>query len=1628
MTKFELLQDLKEARLIRNDTYFEKYKLQEILEATFVHLLTLDIMHTDEDHRKFVQDYAKKTMRLGSNFDRFSTATTDVHAFLYLILNKEGQKKLKDAKKDKKLRKNLDPDRQAITHFINMMKYDREVPRGQVNRFFLALESHLLVKDSGLRSLRRLARDWDDEKSEDVKLRVINKLLAIYRSTMRFSELYPELQKFANKFKKREVKETVNRSIVKSRLLEAKSIEKVAAAFAELGALQRDRPEFAMLDIQKLLPGGVLPYCVEHVGDISHRMSHMFKYGWTPANGGMEMVKPKVDRCLKTLNNPYGFEREHNENIQSWGKYYEKDIEEYKKEIDQALAKYAAEHSKLPAYNKAQHHAIQAAVELGNQNWNLAAHHLSELQDMCQSGDEYTKQVMDYRVDNDGNPILYRNWPSQITESVEQYEDYGFEPFDVDREDMPQIPKDQEDAFLDYLDQEGIAFDNESVDPRSLKPTQTEFNTDKLKKPKKDKTPRPIIISQDNYVLDGHHRWTSAWKNGEEEIRATRVYQNIKELFKTVHNFDGSETKDITESIGFTISDEHKKEIREAWWKADIGLKVGKTARFWRGVGDHSGSGMASYGTGLYIAGSRKEAMNYGNPIEMERSDLPQKPLRFRTINDYEIWLQRTQKVVGIDVREFNSLFYDVKDYIMEIYPEVDGIQISTGRDAIFVNWLGRRVTEIHEEVGKVWYHGSPDTRGLKKGIEDRTDTMTMYTDIEQFSKLQDEMHAVRLTDTKRYHELLDQAGKLKTRISIPKPMFFTDSATVAKTYTDEFRAMDYQNAEGGILRFKIDDNVKKLTIMAYGERFSALKPDVFYNALKKEGYTEDEIHTLVRTHSSESKPKGFRLSYAAKLAYTLGYKIVDFIGVIDAYNGGNPTMKSTVRVVFDMSLVKLISNEDGRIVKGVNTTIDVDVDAVSKEAAKFGFDVSKDGYPKLITESTDVKTADEIDDYVVSIHNNTEDFDEGDLRERIYGFSKYHLVNIDPNKIRRDQHYYDDEVVDEYVKLIHTNNEIPPIVMQELGNIIIDGTHRHEAAIRAGLKSIPAYIGLNKDAVPDSMNPYSLNESKIEGAAIKDHLTGKVYGPEYTHHDVRMYSNMYDEFRTPDDDEDSYLDRIWDMVEGGRMEDGFISDSGKFYSREEAAKAIKLDPMKGDSAAGHNPERNWLDAFDLDTVDNTIHEDYVLTELFDKTYQWDKPMIHTSGQTTYTFKDDQDNRVSVFLTPKSASSPNYELDFTRNGYFTRTGDGDEFRIMGTVIAIVAEFINKNENVVSVGFSAIPPAGASRDSRSDLYKRIIKRYADSYGLEYAWEDDYTGTEFIIRKKENEINEIREIPAMTSADDYNVSDTHKLDMIKSGQMKKVKDYGTFAIYAHVSNGALDQDGGLLVIADKDKKTMLSFLSLKPKGNKMVSAGMVWTHPKHRKNGYAAFMYDYVIKSGYKILSDIEQTQKSKELWKRLVGRYNAYLIDKSTNQKISKISTDKEFNTAYRSQKHNSDPYLIVLESKTTSSLREEDEDIVTVYHVTKEKNLKSIMKRGLIPQVGVNSEQIDDKKGIHVFTDWVTMEDAVGNWDNMDWDDDLIVLTIKVPASFVEPDDVFDNVGVITQRIPTTMIEDAEIV
>ena len=162
---------------------------------------------------------------------------------------------------------------------------------------------------------------------------------------------------------------------------------------------------------------------------------------------------------------------------------------------------------------------------------------------------------------------------------------------------------------------------------------------------------------------------------------------------KTVlYQADGSPIK--------TIPDEVKKEILSNF-RVSRGLKVGKKTKIWRGVGpertgEESGSGTAVYGQGLYTTADKKYAKDFagddGRLLEIEQQYLPQNPLRFDTQNDFQIWFQQAQKSMGYDnVRDFNKDYQDFTDFIRALDPDIDGIQLYTGKDAVYVSYNAPR-------------------------------------------------------------------------------------------------------------------------------------------------------------------------------------------------------------------------------------------------------------------------------------------------------------------------------------------------------------------------------------------------------------------------------------------------------------------------------------------------------------------------------------------------------------------------------------------------------------------------------------------------------------------------------------------------------------------------------------------------------------------------------------------------------------------------------------------------------------------------------------------------------------------------------------------------------------------------
>lgn len=117
----------------------------------------------------------------------------------------------------------------------------------------------------------------------------------------------------------------------------------------------------------------------------------------------------------------------------------------------------------------------------------------------------------------------------------------------IERADMPQLDDDVLPAFLKSYQDKGVHVKKGSVEVGRLKATQKEISAETATgmagayaEGSFDPSKKPIIISKDGYVLDGHHRWAAMVVT--DPASTMRVYQvdtDIQTLLKDAGSFKG---------------------------------------------------------------------------------------------------------------------------------------------------------------------------------------------------------------------------------------------------------------------------------------------------------------------------------------------------------------------------------------------------------------------------------------------------------------------------------------------------------------------------------------------------------------------------------------------------------------------------------------------------------------------------------------------------------------------------------------------------------------------------------------------------------------------------------------------------------------------------------------------------------------------------------------------------------------------------------------------------------------------------------------------------------------------------------------------------------------------------------
>lgn len=129
---------------------------------------------------------------------------------------------------------------------------------------------------------------------------------------------------------------------------------------------------------------------------------------------------------------------------------------------------------------------------------------------------------------------------------------------------MPQIKSSDISGFLNHLKKKLIDYTTKKVNVKDLKSTQSEFDLNKVEQMMHQKNAGKIIVSNDGYVMDGHHRWLAEYNTNKDAlIDAIVVDLPILELMRVAKEYAGVEYKPIVKTITSIV----KESVKNAKFK-----------------------------------------------------------------------------------------------------------------------------------------------------------------------------------------------------------------------------------------------------------------------------------------------------------------------------------------------------------------------------------------------------------------------------------------------------------------------------------------------------------------------------------------------------------------------------------------------------------------------------------------------------------------------------------------------------------------------------------------------------------------------------------------------------------------------------------------------------------------------------------------------------------------------------------------------------------------------------------------------------------------------------------------------------------------------------------------------------
>src|SRR6056297_3530316 len=448
--------------------------------------------------------------------------------------------------------------------------------------------------------------------------------------------------------------------------------------------------------------------------------------------------------------------------------------------------------------------------------------------------------------------------------------------------------------------------------------------------------------------------------------------------------------------------------------------------------------------------------------------------------------------------------------------------------------------------------------------------------------------------------------------------------------------------------------------------------------------------------------------------------------------------------------------NEWGRIVKDVNTTVDVGTDEIKQQAAKFGNTVDKDGFPPTMSKKTKGKSTNVL--YNLGMVKESE--------EPRYTAREWAIIE--------GGHTLEETVVEPKKpgKLFTALTEGYKLQLERDEDVLVLHIKDNATGKRTEVRG---KLGYETNGYDPKDRLHQLLDVVGKSANISELMNGEVVTINPKHPDAERALAATD--RAYNEAFDTETDWVLDMDSGGiqvfatKIDDAYIELTYKRMSNDDVYIAFSRGGRSSVTGEGSqnkifgaviNHIQKWVNknkpprivfsafkprtgafgtqdttrsslyrrmvqrfanqnGYDYDVEDTGNEDTFILTrkEKSETNEALNNPYpVRWSVQNDkqwYGHAKEENSYDQIGISIKQISDGVWDINFSVNDTKQKSGGGDQFKIFATVQAAIKEWWNrakKNNDVTKITFSAERIADTSR---AKLYQRFAKQFADAIG-------------------------------------------------------------------------------------------------------------------------------------------------------------------------------------------------------------------------------------------------------------------------------------------------------------------------